>query len=181
MQETWLRPNRRALWLGTVPPLVATALGAWIVFRLGDLAGGWSRWMGWLMIIFGLSIVAAIGGQLRRPRLAYRPGELLLFVRSGGPIAVPVHLVDDVRLAAGPTGLPLAGRSRTKNLIIRLRPNEPDWAARTVNPSLANWQDGCITLHGTWCEPLNEQLVRRLNDRLREVAAPLDTTDVTPS
>ena len=181
MQETWLRPNRRALWLGTVPPLAVATLGAWVTFGLGGPNGGWTRWLGWPLLALGLTIAAVILYQIRRPRLAYRPGQLLLFVRSGGPIAVPIQLVEGFLVTRGPTGLPLASRrQKTINLVVRLAQRETDWAARSVNPSLASWQEGYVTLHGTWCEPLSESLVHRLNERLHEVTERLDTGDGTP-
>ncbi len=94
MQQAWLRPNRRALWLGTVPPLAVAALRAWVAFGLGGPNGGWTCWLGW--------------------------------------------------------------------------------------PLLASWQAGCVTLHGTRCEPLSASLVRRLNERLHAVTTPLDAGDGAP-
>jgi hypothetical protein len=31
-----------------------------------------------------------------------------------------------------------------------------------------------VTIRGTWCEPLNNDLVRRLNRRLKEVQTQID-------
>jgi hypothetical protein len=38
-----------------------------------------------------------------------------------------------------------------------------------VKPALGAWCDSYVTIRGTWCEPLNGELIRRLNRRLREV------------
>lgn len=170
MKETWLRPNRRALWFGTVPPLIVAVLGVWLAFGPQQLAAGWTYWLGALLIVAGLALVVTIVNQLRRPRLAYQQGQVLFYVRSGQPIAVPVRLVEGFLLSRGPAGLPVAGwRQKSVNLVARLAQRETDWAERDVNRSLARWQDGYVTLRGTWCEPLSEPLIRQLNQRLHEV------------
>jgi hypothetical protein len=38
-----------------------------------------------------------------------------------------------------------------------------------VKPSLGTWCGGYVTIRGTWCEPLQPDLIRRLNRRLKEV------------
>jgi hypothetical protein len=57
----------------------------------------------------------------------------------------------------------------TVNLIARISLRNPDFAKREVKPALGWWCDSYVTIRGTWCEPLNGDLIRRLNRRLREV------------
>src|SRR3972149_382625 len=40
MSEVWLRPTRRALGLGTLPPLVLSGIGGWMVVGDESAAGG---------------------------------------------------------------------------------------------------------------------------------------------
>jgi hypothetical protein len=55
------------------------------------------------------------------------------------------------------------------NLIARLSQRHTEWASQKVRPSLGRWCDGYVTIRGTWCEPLNSELIRRINRRLKEV------------
>ena len=50
MQETWLKPNRRAILFGCVPPLVLAAIGVCLLFALGESAGNSWRYGGMLLI-----------------------------------------------------------------------------------------------------------------------------------
>jgi hypothetical protein len=51
-------------------------------------------------------------------------------------------------------------------LRIRLAERATEWAQRDVKPALGAWCGGYITIHGTWCEPLDIDLVNQLNKRL---------------
>lgn len=175
MHEIWVRPNYRAIALGTIPPLVLAALGAWMVFGLGGSGSGWWRWLGTAVVVLCVAMIAAILMQLRRPRVAYADGRVLFYLRSGPPIAVPVNVVEAFFLGQGPSYLPGQSTStdNTINLVARLSQREQQWAHQEVKPALGHWCDGYATIRGTWCEPLNEQVVRRLNRRLKEVATQL--------
>jgi hypothetical protein len=109
--------------------------------------------------------------QLRRPRIAFSNGQVLFYLRSGSPIAVPASVVEAFFLGQGPALL--LGGSQNKhqsvNLVARLSQREAQWARREVKPALGRWCDGYVTVRGTWCEPLNGDVVRRLNRRLKEV------------
>jgi len=167
MPETWLQPNRRALWFGCVPPLVIAAVGAWFAIRPG---AAWN-WIGVAMLVVAVAVLAALVRQLTRPRIAYRNGQILFNLRSGSPIAVPAHIVEAFFLGQGPAHLPGApqGQEKTVNLVARLSQRQKDWAQRDVKPAFGNWSDGYVTVRGTWCEPLNADVVRRINRRLKEV------------
>ncbi|HEY2827859.1 MAG TPA: hypothetical protein VGJ04_09690, partial [Pirellulales bacterium] len=43
-----------------------------------------------------------------------------------------------------------------------------DYHQRDVKPALGRWDEGYVTIHGAWCEPLTLEVVQRLNVRLAE-------------
>ena len=170
MRETWLRPNCRALWFGSVPPALFFLLGAWITFAAEQPAASWRWWIGGGLMLFGGTLVGAMLGQMRRPRIAYGDGKVQFYLRSTAPIAVPVELVEAFFLGQGPMALAGATQeSATVNLVARISQRAPEWNEREVKPAFGSWSEGYVTIRGTWCEPLNGELIRRLNRRLREV------------
>jgi hypothetical protein len=178
MRETWLRPNRRAILFGCVPPLVLTVIGACLAVGHSESEGSALRWIGYFWLAAG---PALIGGllliQLRHPRIAFRDGMVLFYVRFGQPIAVPVEIVESFFFGQGPAHLPaMTKQPNTVNLIARLSQRHTEWASQTVRPSLGNWSDGYVTIRGTWCEPLNTDLIRRINRRLKEVKDEIEDT-----
>ena len=180
MRETWLQPNRRALWFGCVPPLLIAAVGAWLAIRLDESSGSVWKWIGAAILIVVAIVLGTLLRQLSRPRIAYLDGQILFNLRSGSPIAVPVHIVEAFFIGQGPAHLPgnSQGLEKTLNLVARLSQRETDWAHRVVKPTFGNWSDGYITVRGTWCEPLTQDVVRRLNRRLKEVKS---LTEQTPA
>jgi hypothetical protein len=172
MRENWLKPNRRAIWFGCLPPLLLAAVGAWLGSAPTTLVGSWGRWGGILLLLVGVGLIAMLLWQLRRPRIAYRDGYVLFYLRHGGPIRVPVMFVEAFFLGQGPARLPgAARREQSVNLVARLSQRQTEWAALPVNPALGKWCDGYVTIRGTWCEPLGTDTIRRLNRRLKEVKA----------
>jgi hypothetical protein len=170
MRETWLRPNRRAILFGSVPPLVVAAMGAWLTLALGESASNFWRWLGIFLIVASLPMIGIMLSQLRHPRIAYHGGMVLFYVRVGQPIAVPVGVVESFFFGQGPAHLPAVTKQpQTVNLIARLSQRHTEWARQKVQPSLGSWCDGYVTIRGTWCEPLNAELIRRINRRLKEV------------
>jgi len=169
MFEVWLRCNRRVLFLAMVPVAVLCLLGLAIS---GSDAVPMPRQVGIaLFVAAGLLLVGLIR-QLWQPRVAYRNGNALLFLKSGAPLSVPVHVVEAFFLGQGPARLPGSATSSTKtvNLIARLSQRDPQWQHREVKAALGTWAEGYITIRGTWCEPLTTELLRSLNHRLREVS-----------
>jgi hypothetical protein len=96
---------------------------------------------------------------------------LLVFLRSGGPIRVPLEIVEGFLLGQAPGLLP--GKRHldapTSSVVIRLAERAEEWAMIEVKPALGSWCGHYVTLRGTWCEPLSVDLVNRLNARLDEV------------
>jgi hypothetical protein len=168
MAETWLRPNRRALSLGLLLPLLMLGVGVPLtIFSQSTYA----RVPGALLAASGLLGAVGIGWQMLRPRLSYERGCLAVYARSAGPYRVPIDFVEGFLLGQGPSMLPGKQHERTETttIVVRLADAAVDWAERDVHPSLGKWCGGYITLRGTWCEPLSVDLVGRMNVRLAEV------------
>jgi hypothetical protein len=170
MREIWLRPNRRAIWFGCVPPLVIGVMGAWIMFGISAGASSALRWIGLLLMAAGFAVVAALLQQLRRPRIAYQNDHVLFYLQAGQPFEVPVQIVEAFFIGQGPARLPgVPSQPRAANLVVRLSQRAAEWADREVKPALGKWCGGYVTICGAWCEPLHDELLRRLNRRLHEV------------
>ncbi|MGI9429792.1 MAG: hypothetical protein ACR2NM_14110 [Bythopirellula sp.] len=168
MSEVWLHSNRRVLLLAMVP---AAALGLVSYLMLADGDSTLLRWLGITGLALSLFLTGGLLRQLFQPRIAYHNGQVLFFLRAGRPIAVPRHVVEAFFQGEGPAHLPGNAQQDTKsvNLIARLSQRETDWHQRDVKPALGCWAEGYITVRGTWCEPITEAVIRRLNRRLSEV------------
>jgi len=105
-------------------------------------------------------------------RLAYEAGYLLVNLgATGGPIRVPIDVVECFFLGQGPTLLPRPflthdAIDETSTIIVRLAESASEWKHLDVKAALGLWCDGYITIRGTWCEPITVDLVRRLNHHL---------------
>src|SRR5262245_8803241 len=118
MREVWLRPNRRAIWFGCVPPLAVAALGAWLTGTSPGENDRLVRWTGVVLLVAGLTLAAALLAQLIRPRVAYVDGKVLFYLRGGPPIAVPVGAIEAFFVGRGPVPLPgLLAKQETMNLV----------------------------------------------------------------
>ncbi len=171
IMETWLKPNRRALLAGAVVPGIILALGVAVALRPWPGESPWiGRVTGGILILMSTTVLIGLSMHIVRPRIGHRRGQLYFLLRSRQAIAVPVDVVEGFFLATVPTGLPSAV-SRGPNsiaVVARLAEKANTWAQRDVHPWLARWQEGYITIRGTWCEPLNTDVIRRLNQRLME-------------
>src|SRR5262249_961125 len=117
--EIWLRTNRRALLFGAIPPALFAILGLYFALSLGSAARPWWHWIGAAMVLIGLFNVAILLLQLREPRVAYFEGNVLFYLVSGPPIAVPVKVVEGFFLGQGPVVMSGVTRPRgsTVNLV----------------------------------------------------------------
>jgi hypothetical protein len=156
---------------------VIAAVGAWLAAHWGASGGGAWVWIGSGLLVLSIAVLITLARQLTRPRIAYRDGEILFNLRAGPPIAIPVHVVEAFFLGQGPANLPgdYRGKEKTVNLVARLAQRQTDWAHRDVRQAFGNWSDGYVTIRGAWCEPLDAEIIRRLNRRLKEVK------ELTPS
>jgi len=168
MTEVWLYPNRRVLVLALVPATAVALLG---VLLLATAESAALRPFAWGLLGLGAVLMIGLANQLRRPRIAFQDGNVLFNLRAAAPIAVPAEVVEAFFLGQGPAHLPPVGGqpAETVNLIARLSQKSPEWARIDVKPALGNWCEGYVTIRGAWCEPLDGELIRRLNRRLREV------------
>lgn len=164
--EIWIRTNRRALCWGTVVPVALGTLGILLVM-LAPPATPW-RWIGlgfgWLLIVFSGLILGGLLWMMSIPRVAYDQGYVLFYLQLGPPVAVPVEALE----------IFLVGRQPTRSghvtcVLVRIKDRAAQWHEWPVSPSLATWRDGYVTIRGTWCEPVNAGLLKRLNRRLREL------------
>jgi hypothetical protein len=168
MHEVWLRSNRRILALGLIPGLAISG-AATVLSTMA--ASGALQWFAGLMLVVGLALMAAVVRQLVRPRVAYANGKVLLYLRAGRPIAVPVGIVEAFFLGQGPAYIPgtVEDSQETVNLVARISQKAEDWQRQEVKPALGRWCEGYVSIRGTWCEPLTNDVIRRLNRRLGEV------------
>jgi hypothetical protein len=168
MHEVWLRSNRRILALGLIPGLAIS--GAAAVLSTMAASGG-LQWFVGLMLVVGLALIAIVVRQIVRPRVAYANGKVLFYLRAGRPIAVPVGIVEAFFLGQGPAYIPgtVEDSQETVNLVARISQKADDWQRQEVKPALGRWCEGYVSIRGTWCEPLTNDVIRRLNRRLGEV------------
>ncbi len=170
MTATWLGPNRRALAWGMALPAGLAVLGMLLIVgaeaRLGRVAG----WAGWTLFAIGAVAIAGLIWQWWRPRVGYRAGEVWFYLGPRGPARVPLSVVECFLLGQGPSRLPgrQLSQAQATTVVVRLSEKATDWAQRDVNPALGSWCDGYITIRGTWCEPLNVGVVKRLNRLLHQ-------------
>lgn len=168
MREVWLKTNHRAILFGCSPPLILAVVGL-VTVIVAPEHSPW-RWIGAIAIVIGALTTLLLLLQLRRPRIAWEAGNVLFYMRSGPPIAVPLEVVESFFAGQGPAHLPVvANQPRTVNLIARLSRRNPEWAEQPVKLALGTWTDGYVTIRGSWCEPLDTETIRRLNRRLKEI------------
>jgi hypothetical protein len=171
MRETWLKPNRRALGFACVPPALLAAIGLGLVVATRSAAQYFGQALGIGLVLVAATLIGLLVRQLRRPRIAYRDGYVLFYLRAGRPFEVPAQFVEAFFLGRGPARLPISigPREESVNLVARLAQRRTEWAHQSVKPVLGRWCDGYVTISGAWCEPLNAELIRRINHRLKEV------------
>lgn len=183
MYEIWLKTNRLPLALGCAAAAVGCAAGAALGTGLfGTVDNGLARLAGWLLASASLLATVHFVRQALRPRLAVERGELLVFLRSGQPIRVPLAIVEGFLIGQGPSFLPgkRLEQLEASTVVIRLAERATEWAKVEVEPKLGYWCGHYITIRGAWCERLSVDLVNRLNARLAEVQAGLRAEQAVP-
>lgn len=173
MVEPLLRCNLRIAMLGMgLAVLVMVAGGLTFAWaggsKVGPVIGSTLLLLGFVWFLFTLWVA-------RRPRLGYCRGELLVYLRMGKPLHIPIDVVEVFFLGQGPaTGKDPRNQSEeggivAANVVVRLSEAATEWRQRDVNVALGVWQQGYITLRGLWCERLNGEIVQRMNRRLVEI------------
>jgi hypothetical protein len=172
MKEVWLGQNNRAIWFGmTIPMLLSACMGLLLSGLVTPFEADAVRVIAWVLLALGIVLTLVLLAQMAQPRLAYVPGFLLVNLRAGKPVAVPIDVVEAFLLGQGPAMLTNRrdDRREARVLTIRLAERAEEWANIEVKSALGKWCGGYIAIRGTWCEPLNLDLVNRLNHRLAEV------------
>lgn len=174
MPEVWLRSNSHALWTALIPMALAAGAGALTAALAGPL---WARVAGGAV---GVGAVLAAGvwtWLMGRPRLSCDGRHLLVNLRPGRPVRLPLEFVECCFLGQRPAQLSGPGYEGTKMaaVVVRLAESAGEWSTVRVEPSLGQWQDSYITLYGTWCEPLDLDCVNHINERLRRAQESLRT------
>ncbi len=176
MTETLLKPNRRflAFLLGMISLVFVVALTGVVVQLAGARPSTGQRRillvMEWLVVGGCLPAWIALVFQIRRPRLAYRAGELVLNVGMFRQLAVPIQYVECFFLGRAAAKLPGSGHlnPRVATVVVRLSESAADYADRDLPRGSGKWKDSYITIYGTWCEPLSVERVNRLNAQFRQ-------------
>jgi hypothetical protein len=170
--EPWLRTNRRALLAGATVPGLLLGIGLLLAWA-APVGGNWQllRYLGWAMIALGGPLLGVLLYFLGQPRLAYADEHLLVYLRSPGPVRVPIDVVECFFLGQAPSRLPqpVGEGVKTATVVVRLAEAAKELREVPVKRSLGRWADGYITIDGTWCEPLHADLIRKLNARLVDV------------
>ena len=170
-REVWLQPNRRLLLVGIVGVLTA-CFGFWgavifAAFTQRPLIAG-------LLALPALGLLWGLGSLIYayyRPVIAYEPGELLVYFKTGAAHRLPIDIVECFFLGQGPSFLPPVNgkETDTQNIIIRLAEAAEEWKHRDLPADEAHWCESYITLRGAWCEPITKERLLALNRRLVEV------------
>lgn len=195
MREVWLRSNPRAVWpgLGTLAVVALGGLSFWLLAR-HYAWGQFQELVGLSLPIIALGVASSLVALARLPRLASEGDEMLVYLGQLQPLRVPLEIVEVFfkgQTAAQPTTGPTVKiskptPSRTSTIVVRLAEAATDWQQRTVNQRIGKWEDGYIILHGTWCEPITNELIKHLNSRLvaahrqRRGEPPLATSGTPP-
>lgn len=168
MREIWLLPNRRVLWISMVlPGCVTVASGIAIGLTLHQ-GWTWFRFVSLLVGGWGLLGTLLLWRSIYVPRLAYEDGDLLVYLRAGAPIRVPIEVVEVFFLGQASAEV-AEGAREASTVVVRLAERAKDWHEANVRPALGEWTDGYITIRGTWCEPLRPELLQQLNKRLAAI------------
>ena len=170
MPETWLKANTRALATGTIAVVLLALLGGVLASGLiGAADRAWLRVVGSMVVLVAAVLFAGFLRQMKRPRLACDGTHLLVYLSAGKPFPVPLEAVEVFFRGQGPAMLKGQNvNAKVATVVIRLAERAKDWQARDVKSALGAWRDGYITIRGTWCEPIDTEVIRRLNRSLQE-------------
>ncbi|HJT30820.1 MAG TPA: hypothetical protein VJ783_02050 [Pirellulales bacterium] len=171
MRETWLKSNARAAWLGAIIPAASALVGGLLLRGVGDpFPSAVLRAFGVVLAAASLFVLVLVIVQARQPRLAADSQYLYVYLRSGGPLRVPLDVVEGFLLGQGPSFLPgkRFANAEAATLIVRLAERAPEWAMMETDRRLGAWCGHYITINGAWCETLSVDVANRLNARLAE-------------
>src|SRR5262249_18572615 len=149
MSEIWLRPNRRILGIGLVFPALATLVGVALICQ--KVAWPWPI----VLVICGAAMDGLVLWQMFLPRLARGADDLLVYLRTGRPLRLPIEYAECFFLAKAAGQLTTArGDLPIRNLVMRVAERAADYQNSADKAVFGNWSEGYINFYGTWCEPL---------------------------
>lgn len=154
-----------------LPALLILMAAAFLIASVFAADAHWLMWAAATFTAIALLVAIPIAQGIRMPRLGYEDEYLLVYLRGAQPIQVPIEIVEVFFLGQGPAMVKAKGgeSAETSTIVVRLAESAAEWHEREVNPSLGQWCDGYIVIRGTWCEPINTDLLESLNHRLVEV------------
>lgn len=172
MSEVWLHANRRLF----VGPILLAAIAAGGFAMRAAVATSSLGW--WIAAGVALLVAVLLAVWACRPRIGFDGRRLLLYIRNGSAIAVPIDLVEAFLMGKGPTYISGKDDYKTeaRTLIIRIAERAEEFAKLETNVRLAAWCGHYVTLRGTWTEPLDIDLVNRLNQRLYDAQQKLKSS-----
>ncbi len=172
--EIWLRGNQRLLLAGLAAPLLAV-LGSVFFIVLSFLGSGLAAIflvVGIAGLLISLLIVGLIAWVGRLPRVAYDANEreVVMYLPGPKPYAVPLEFVECFFLGTGITQIPgqPSRDVQTKNIVVRLAERAEEWHRRDLTLSIGKWCEGYVTIRGLFCEPIDIEVVKRMNTMLHQ-------------
>ena len=187
MRDVWLKPNQRALTASIVMPLAIIVVAALMLTNvLGDVHWVIQGVTGGLALVSVFAVVVLVK-WFCHPRLAYEDGVLLVNLNAGPALKVPIDLVEVFFAGQSDSHMPKTVQQtnsvtpESRTIVVRLAERATQYHSRTVMPRLGSWEHGYIVVRGTWCEPINREVIKRLNKQLvaahRVVRGELETDE----
>lgn len=167
MANLRLESNRRAIVGGMILPALALGISV-LVLLSAPSTSVWVRGLAVVVLVASLMGILSLAWLYALPRLEYDGvGYLCVYMRSGRPYRVPIELVEV--FFRGQSSSLMGGEeegAETSTIVVRLAESAEQWKKRDVKRALGAWCDGYITIRGTWCEPIDAELLTRLNSQL---------------
>ncbi|MFL2869810.1 MAG: hypothetical protein ACJZ8O_03595 [Pirellulaceae bacterium] len=172
MRDVWLKPNQRALTASVIMPLAIIVLAALMLTGvLGDVHWVIQGVTGGLALVSVFAVVVLVK-WFYHPRLAYEEGMLLVNLNAGPALKVPIDLVEVFFAGQSNSHMPKTVQQsdsvtpESRTIVVRLAERATQYHSRTVMPRLGSWEQGYIVVRGTWCEPINREVIKSLNKQL---------------
>lgn len=168
MATPLLRNNTRAAAVLTGLACLPLGAGLGLIWWTGQRASPIITAFAWLLMILGTILTAYQLLWWKTPRLAHTTAHLLVYARGLRPIRVPIDLVECFFLGQAPSLIVTReGKSvENRTVVVRLAERAREWHRRKIHRTLGTWCDGYIILRGVWCEPLDGELLNRMNAEL---------------
>ncbi len=178
MSDVWLRTNRRIFVVAMVFAAALASAGGALTW-IAKLHAWDTNYCGRAFFLLASAGAAISIRGICRPRLAFRDGHLLAYVKFGRPYVLPIGAVECFFIGQADTNIPVQQVVKTAivTIVVRLAESARDWHQQKTIPSIASWQCGYIIIRGTWSEPIDVHVVNRLNRKLREAQRAMATTD----